>query len=95
LPRRYRPPTRRKKRRSRPKIPSISIPLPAVEEVGTEEGSEAAETPVAPPVTVVPLTSRHVARDYSYVLAELRRIALVIAVIVVGLIVTAAALRWF
>jgi hypothetical protein len=49
---------------------------------------------VAVPLAVASQSTRHVARDYSYVLVELRRIALVIAIIVVGLIVAAAALRW-
>jgi hypothetical protein len=39
--------------------------------------------------------TRHVARDYSYVLTELRRVAVVVLFIIGGLIGTAAALRWF
>jgi hypothetical protein len=38
--------------------------------------------------------SRHVSRDYSYVGGDLRRIAITMGIIVVGLIAAAIALRW-
>ena len=96
MPRRYRPPTRRrKKRRGPPNIPLAPLPPPAVEETRQARAGELAQTPAAAASTAASSTARHVSRDYSYVLVELRRIALVIAIIVVGLLGATAALRWF
>ena len=38
-------------------------------------------------------TARHIAKDYGYVLGELRRIGIIVLVIVAGLIAAAVALR--
>ncbi|MGQ9572927.1 MAG: hypothetical protein ACUVV3_07060 [Dehalococcoidia bacterium] len=37
--------------------------------------------------------ARHIAKDYSYVLGELRRIAIIVLAIVAGLVAAAIALR--
>jgi hypothetical protein len=37
--------------------------------------------------------ARHIAKDYSYVLGELRRIGIIVLVIVAGLIAAAVVLR--
>ena len=49
-------------------------------------GSSAATTPSKP-------AARHIARDYSYVFGELRRIAIIMLAIVAGLVAAAVALR--
>ena len=51
--------------------------------------------PAATPSAVRAQPIRHISRDYSYVLAELRRVAVVISIIIGGLMGTAVALRWF
>ncbi len=94
MPRRYQPPARRrKKKRSRPSIPVAA--LPPVAELPEAEVAE----PVLPREVQTPSTegisSKHVVRDYSYVVVELRRVALVMAFIIAGLFVAAATLRWF
>jgi hypothetical protein len=93
LPRRYRPPIRRrKKKQSRPNVPTTSVPPSAPGEADEEEASKPVQA--WPAVTAAPQTVRHIARDYSYVVSELRRIAPIIAVIIAGLILAAAFLRW-
>ncbi len=37
--------------------------------------------------------ARHIAKDYSYVFGELRRIAIIVGVVVAGLVAAAVALR--
>jgi hypothetical protein len=67
--------------------------------VSSPEGAAAAETArrqeaaEASPSAASGASSRHVARDYSYVLVELRRIAITGAIIVAGLAVAAVLLR--
>lgn len=114
MPRRYRPPTRRR----RPKKPNLPgqppspeqpappglEPLPEADLVGAEEEEfeeealpyeeeedidEAAYEPE--PVTVVSRreTQHVMVRDHSHVLADLQRIALIVAFIMGGIIITA------
>ena len=86
MPRRYRPPTRRRKLKKR-----LLEETPA----SSYEGALAPASsppPVAAPVAVPQERSsqpRHVARDYSYVAGDLRRIALIVAFIIAGLVITA------
>jgi hypothetical protein len=96
LPKRPRPGSRQ--RRKERKRPAASQPAPS-----------AAVTPREPPeaprradahsgsssVTTTPTkaTARHIAKDYSYVFGELRRIGIIVLVIVAGLIAAAVALR--
>lgn len=49
-------------------------------------GSSVATTSTKP-------ATRHIAKDYSYVFGELRRIAIIVLVIVAGLVAAAVALR--
>ncbi|GAF71522.1 unnamed protein product [marine sediment metagenome] len=49
-------------------------------------GSPAATTSTKP-------AARHIAKDYSYVFGELRRIAIIVGVVVAGLVAAAVALR--
>jgi len=49
-------------------------------------GSSVATTSTKP-------AARHIAKDYSYVFGELRRIAIIVLVIVAGLVAAAVALR--
>lgn len=65
----------------RPPASASSAPIAVVRE-------EAAE-PAAPP----PLRERHLFRDYSHVLADLRWVGLVTAAIMAGLVVTSLFLR--
>ena len=87
MPRRYRPPTRRKLKKQS-----------SFGEVGTPS-YEGAVAPAPPPPAVaaieVPVREErehqptHIARDHSYVLADLRRVALIVGFILAGLIITA------
>ena len=72
---------------------------PALSIVSSPEGTEAAETTrrqdaVQASASAAPgAPSRHMARDYGYVLGELRRIVITGAIIVAGLAVAAVVLR--
>ncbi len=57
---------------------------------------DAAPRPASvPTLTAVRQTeTRHVTRDYSYVIGEVRRIVLLIAFIIFSLVLTAVFLRW-
>lgn len=86
MPRRYRPPTRRRKSKQQ-RLPAEGA------EVLPYEGIE---TPAPPPTTARLAVEeeraaepRHITRDYSYVMGELRRIAIIVAFIVAGLVITA------
>ncbi len=61
---------------------------------GDSEAPATSPPPVAPPISVArdperPSQAQHIARDYSYVVADLRRIAIIVAFIVAGLVITA------
>lgn len=86
MPRRYRPPTRRRKSKKHlPEEPPAASYEPAA-------APAPAPSRVAVPVAVAEERSaqlKHIGRDYSYVLAELRLIALIVAFITFGLVLTA------
>jgi hypothetical protein len=87
LPRRYRPPTRRRKSKKERLRRETAAP--------PDEGAAApilSPLPSPAPVAVQHERSaegRHIARDHTYVLGELRRIALIAAFIIAGLVITA------
>jgi hypothetical protein len=101
LAKRSRPGGRRSRggQRGRERRASSTQGRPALSVVSSPEGAAAAETvrhqeaAEAPPSVGSGVSSRHVARDYSYVLGELRRIAITGAIIVAGLAVAAVILR--
>ncbi len=88
MPRRYRPPDRRRKTKKQP--------LSGEPEAPSYEGS-VAPIPSPPPPPPAPAAiaeerspePRHISRDYSYVVSDLRRIALIVAFIIAGLVITA------
>ncbi len=87
MPRRYRPPTRRRK----PKKQSLLEETAALayKDVGPPAPSLA---PVAAQVAVPrerPSQVRHIVRDHSYVMGDLRRVAIIVAFIIAGLLITA------
>ena len=91
MPRRYRPPVKRRKTKKQTILDITAEP---------QEPAGVIAPPAAAPRTAVsnvPTASRgegrHVARDYSYVGMEIRRIALVGGFIVLSLILTAIFLR--
>jgi hypothetical protein len=92
--RRLAPKQRRKERRR--STPSQAGPSPILTPRETPEaprrveapagGSSVATTPTKP-------AARHIAKDYSYVFGELRRITIIVLAIVAGLVAAAVALR--
>ncbi len=96
MPKRPRPGSRqRRKERKRPTA-SQSAPSAAVTPRETPEAPRRADVPArSSPVTTTSAkpAARHIARDYSYVFGELRRIGIIVLVIVAGLIAAAVALR--
>ncbi len=89
MPRRYRPPDRRRKPKKQRLPGEMEAPS-----YGEAEAPATSPPPVAPPIPVArdperPSQAQHIARDYSYVIADLRRIAIIVAFIVVGLVITA------
>jgi hypothetical protein len=101
LPKRPRPGGRRFAPRQRPKerkqsVPGEAAPAP----VGTPAKIPAAPRRAAAPAggfsvatTPTKAAARHIVKDYSYVLGELRRIMIIMLVIVAGLVAAAVALR--
>ena len=87
MPRRYRPPTRRRKPKKQSPFGKIEAP--------SYEGAVAPASPPRPAAVDVPVRDQrehqptHIARDHSYVLADLRRVALIVGFILAGLIITA------
>ena len=87
MPRRYRPPNRRRKIKRQP--------LSGEPEAPSYEGTVApipSPPPPPPPAAFAEERSsepRHISRDYSYVVGDLRRIALIAAFIITGLVITA------
>jgi len=104
LPRKYRPPAARR-RKSKRGQPQFVEPLPTDGDASLGEASEAISvaepvraTPVAPAKpSGLPgkdgsrgeIAMKHISRDYSYVRAEGKRIALVAGFLIVSLIITA------
>jgi len=86
LPRRYRPPTRRRKLKKQSPFGEIEAP-----------SYQGVVAPASPPgaAVVIPVRDErerppsHINRDHSYVLADLRRVALIVGFIMAGLILTA------
>lgn len=91
MPRRYRPPAKRRKAKKL-SVRDVASPLQETENTLPSPAPAAAS---APTLTAIRQTeAKHVTRDYSYVIGELRRIVLLIAFIVVSLVLTAVFLRW-
>jgi len=87
LPRRYRPPGRRRKLKKGQSQQETAAP-PDVAAVAPVPSPR----PVSAPVAVQQDRSaqgRYIARDHSYVLGDLRRIALIVAFIIGGLVIAA------
>jgi hypothetical protein len=87
LPRRYRPPGRRRKSKKERLQQETAAPRDA-----GAAPPLSSPIPVAAPVTVKqerPDHSRHIARDHTYVLGDLRRVALIAAFIIGGLVIAA------
>jgi hypothetical protein len=77
-------------------MPSQAGPSPIDTPSETSEAPRRADVPAAGSsvaTTSTKATARHIAKDYSYVVGELRRIAIIVVVIVAGLVAAAVALR--
>ena len=91
LPRRYRPPNRRRKIKRQP----LSGEPVAPSSEGIVAPIPSPPPPPPPPPAPAAFTGerssepRHISRDYSYVVSDLRRIALIVAFIIAGLVITA------
>ena len=87
MPRRYRPPTRRRKLKKQSPFGEIEAP--------SYQGAVAPASPRPPAAIDVPVRGErehrptHITRDHTYVLADLRRVALIVGFILAGLIITA------
>ena len=87
MPRRYRPPTRRRKLKKQSPFGEIEAP--------SYEGAVAPASPLPAAAVDAPVRDErehrptHIARDHTYVLADLRRVALIVGFILAGLIITA------
>jgi hypothetical protein len=102
LPRKYRPPAARRRKSKRP-APYFVEPVPqagdgAVSSLDDSESALQVEAPPALPSKEAPVgagakeappATKHIARDYSYVRAEIRRIVIVAGFLIVSLIITA------
>jgi hypothetical protein len=66
------------------------MPRETPERPGHTEVSTATSSAATTPTKT---TIRHLAKDYSYVFGELRRIAIIVLVVVAGLVAAAIALR--
>ena len=88
MPRRYRPPTRRRKLKKQSPFGEIEAPSyqGAVAPVSPRRPAAAIDVPVRDEREHQP---SHIARDHTYVLADLRRVALIVGFILAGLIITA------
>ncbi len=87
MPRRYRPPTKRRKTKKQ-RLPEKTEPPSHSDAVASAPPSPR----VPPPVAVErdrPAEGQHIARDHSYVLGDLRRIGLIVTIITIGLVLTA------
>jgi hypothetical protein len=106
LPRKYRPPAKRRKLKTRPLgenlgHPPVAAPVEAPEQEAEGEEEFAKEAVQAAPTAAaaVRITSpsrgegKHIVQDYSYVRAEIVRMALAGGFIMISLILTAVFLR--
>ena len=92
--RRFVPRQRRKERKQ--SAPSQAGPSLVLTPKETPEAPRRADVPAGGSSVATASTkpaARHIARDYSYVFGELRRIAIIMLVIVAGLVAAAVALR--
>ncbi len=85
MPRRYRPPNRRRKIKRQP----LSGEAEALSHEGTVAPIPSPPPPPAPAAVAEERSPepRHISRDYSYVVSDLRRIALIVAFIIAGLVI--------
>ena len=86
MPRRFRPPTRRRKSKTQYADEAPGAAAPGASPVSPPAAPKPA--PVASERAGAPIV-RHIARDHAYVLGEIRLIALLVAFILGGLIITA------
>ena len=88
MPRRYRPPTRRRKLKKQTPFGEVNAPSyeGAIAPVSPGPVAAATEVPVRDERQHQPT---HIARDHFYVLADMRRVALIVGFIMAGLIITA------
>jgi hypothetical protein len=92
--RRFAPRQRRKERRG--SAASQAGPSAVVTPGETPEASRRADVPAGGSPAATTSTkpaARHIAKDYSYIFGELRRISIIVLVIVAGLVAAAIALR--
>ncbi|MBI2913245.1 MAG: hypothetical protein HYY03_04940 [Chloroflexi bacterium] len=90
MPRRYRPPVKRRKPKRRTTADILAEP-PAPQEIAAPIA--VARTAVSTAAPASRSETRHITRDYSYVRTEIVRIALVAGFIVTSLVLTAVFLR--
>ncbi len=90
MPRRYRPPVKRRKTKKQSPSDILAQPLAPEEVVAPVPAPRVAVSTAA---AASRSETRHVARDYSYVRGEIRRIAIVAGFIMVSLVLTAVFLR--
>lgn len=90
MPRRYRPPVRRRKTK-KPSVPNV--PAQPSERQDIEALTVAPRTAVSTAAPVSRGEVKHVTRDYSYVRMEIRRMAIAGGIIISSLILTAVFLR--
>ena len=90
MPRRYRPPVKRRKPKKRSTADILAEPL-ASEEIAAPIA--VARTAVSTAAPASRSETRHITRDYGYVRTEIVRIALVAGFIVISLVLTAVFLR--
>jgi hypothetical protein len=96
LPKRPRPGGRRRRKERKQPTPTQPAPSAAVTPREAPEAPPRADVPAGrSPVTTTSAkpTARHIAKDYSYVFGELRRIGIIVLVIVAGLVAAAVVLR--
>ena len=90
MPRRYRPPVKRRKPKKRTTADILAEPL-APQEIGAPV--VATRAAVSTGASASRSETRHVTRDYSYVRTEIVRIAVVAGFIIISLVLTAVFLR--
>jgi len=101
LPKRPRPgggrfASKQRRRERKQSTPSQAGPSPVVTPRETPEAPRRADVAAggSPAATASPKpAARHIAKDYSYVFGELRRIAIIVGIVVAGLVAAAVALR--
>lgn len=87
MPRRYRPPTRRRKSKRGPLHSEGAFPAEEATAAPAPERPRPEPTPSARKESAG--HERHVAQDYSYVVGEIRQIAIIAGLILLGLLITA------